>query len=358
MSKGIFSIIENGVFKEGSIIKAMPQCDKKYNIGGCKKFYERLDNKEDGLYMCPSGYTVYKRTVEGECIFYCGMRVKNYCDRKKQFTQQDTIDNFILSQELFVKILKADDEMRRLDAQLFQEKEIHKDLLHDIRKLDGLVKNKAEEIIATYNDASNDNVYDILQRVRNIQAMEELISCKYSVYDLVSNIDILNVVNKNMISIYKKFDKARYILFDYRGKGITINFEGETEYTYNGSLIYFDILPFLLLENAVKYSPPNREVKVSFIEINGTLRVSVDSLGPYCPKEEIPFLFAKNYRSSGAQRVINEGNGIGLYLVKQICDQHGIEIDIETEHTKRINGIDYGYFTVNLLFDNHKSCLN
>lgn len=358
MSKGILPMIEDEVFIEGSMIKAMPRCNEKYNVGGCKRFYEKVKGKEDGLYKCQSGYTIYKRTVDGQCIIYCGLRIKGFYDRKKQPVQQDTIDNFVLSQELFLELLKVDDEVKMLETQLHREKEIHKDLLHDIRKLDGLIKNKAEEIIATYNDALSGDVYEILQKVKNIQAMEELIACKYSVYDLVSNIDILNVANKNTISVYKKFDKARYILLNYKGKGIPIVFEGETEYTYNGSMIYFDMLPFLLLENAVKYSPANRDVKVSFIDFNGTLRVSVDSFGPYCDEEEVSQLFMKNYRSHRAKKAVAEGNGIGLYLVKQICDQHGIKISIETEFLKKINGIEYGFFTVNLLFESSNACLN
>lgn len=342
----------NGNFEDGSIIKAMPRCDIKYCTGGCKNFYERIQSKDDGYYKCPSGYTVYKRTDNQNIVFYCGIRVKNYCDRKKMNMQQDEsgTSNIVLSPELFEKMIMMDVKVKELSEQLDREKEIHKDLLHDVRKLDGLIKNKAEEIIAVYEDGFSDKEYDLLQKVKNIQAMEELIACKYSVYDLVSNIDILNVGNKSTISIYKKFDKARYILYNYKNKGIIINFQGETEFTYKGNLVYFDILPFLLLENAVKYSPANKEVKVSFIELEGVLKVSVDSFGPFCPKEEIPVLFTKNYRGHMAQRVVGEGNGIGLYLVRQICDQHGIGIEIETEYVKKINGVEYGYFTVNLVF--------
>ena len=41
---------------------------------------------------------------------------------------------------------------------------------------------------------------------------------------------------------------------------------------------------------------------------------------------------------------------IQVDLVRQICDQHGIGIEIETEYVKKINGVEYGYFTVNLVF--------
>lgn len=346
MNEGMLPVIYNEHFADGTLIKAMPRCLEKFDKDACAKFYKRIGEKPDGFYQCPAGYTTYKRTLDGVTYYYSGLRIKNFYDKRKK---ENNNDNLILTQNFFEKLLQEDDNIRKIKADLCFEKEIHKDLLHDVRKLDGLIKNKAEEIERQYQNPSGD-LYDVIQKVRNMSAMEELITCKYSVYDLVSNIGVLSMGAKTKVSVYKKFDKVRYILLNYKNKKINIDFVGITEFCYHVNLVYFEVLPFLLLENAVKYSSENHDVVVNFTEHSQGLDISVESYGPYCPKEEIPMLFEKNYRGRVAQKVTREGTGIGLYLVKEICVIHGIKIDISTNYAKKSNGIPYGIFKVNLHF--------
>lgn len=341
-------MIVGEIFEDGFTINAMPKCESKYNKDGCKNFYEKLYVKEDGFYQCPSGYSVYKKTLQGEVVFYSGLRIKGYYNRKKQNV---CVKNTIISAELFEKLLLANEQLNKAKNELQFEKEIQKDLLHDVRKLDGLIKTKTEELINLHQHESEESdLYSVIQKVKNISAMEELITCKYSVYDLVSNIDVLSMGNKVRVSVYRKFDKVRYTLLDYKNKGIKIRFEGETDFKYDVNLMYFEVLPFLVLENAVKYSPQNKEVVVKFTDDGSELKIEIKSYGPYCKPDEIDRLFQKNYRGEIAKRTSSEGTGVGLFLVKQICDQHGIQINIESNYNKKSNGIPYGEFIVNLLF--------
>ena len=226
--------IKEGNFKDGMVISAMPNCKEKYNKESCKTFYDKLKEREDGYYMCPAGYTVVKRTKNNEVYFYSGLRVKGFYNKKKKLVEGSE-NCSIITQDFFERLILADDETESLQVEIETEKEIHQDLLHDIRKLDGLIKNKSEEIIAKY--LGEDNLRDIVQRVRNIHAMEELIACKYSVYDLVKNISVLNIGNSSNVIVYKKFDKVRYILLNYRNKGVAIHFEGASYFMFKSHLV-------------------------------------------------------------------------------------------------------------------------
>ncbi len=263
-------------------------------------------------------------------------------------TRQDNTQTTI-SEQLFLRLLSAQVEITKLQTEMEREKSIHKDLLHDVRKLDSHIMYKSDEIIRNISDMSN-IPKEILNKVKNINAMEQLIACKYSVYDLVSNIDMLTIASMANVNVYKKFDKIRYILIGYKKKDVTIHFHGETQFSYNMINAYAEILPFLLFENAVKYTIGQNDVDVTFEQTGDNLFVNIKSFGPYCEEDELEKIFVKNYRGRNTEKHNSDGTGVGLYLVKEICNICKIDIRIYSDFVKVVNGIRCGYFKVELIF--------
>ncbi len=87
-----------------------------------------------------------------------------------------------------------------------------------------------------------------------------------------------------------------------------------------------------LLTNAVKYSPPQTRVTVSAEEERGDrVRISVQDQGIGMDKKEVARIFEKFYRTRKAEQSGEAGTGIGLAIVKQIVNEHGGTIDVESE---------------------------
>lgn len=78
--------------------------------------------------------------------------------------------------------------------------------------------------------------------------------------------------------------------------------------------------------------------------------VTVSSIGPFVSPEELPRLTEKGFR--GAQTKTLPGQGLGLFLAKQVCDYHDIQIHAEggTGVPYEMNGIRYAPFQVVLRF--------
>ena len=181
--------------------------------------------------------------------------------------------------------------------------------------------------------------------------MEQLITCKYNVYDLALNIESLVLGNNlSFVNVYKKFDKIRYILMGYKGKNVPIVFKGETDFKYEMKLSYGEILPFLLLENAVKYTVGEKQVEVFFEEIKNNLYVTISSFGPTCEEDELEKITQKSYRGRNTVKYNNDGMGIGLYLVEEMCNKFNIDLKITSDYEKTINGVRCGEFKVMLIF--------
>jgi signal transduction histidine kinase len=90
-----------------------------------------------------------------------------------------------------------------------------------------------------------------------------------------------------------------------------------------------------LLTNAVKYSPARTRVSVYGEDERGDrVRLSVEDQGIGMDKNEAGRVFEKFYRTKTAEQSGEMGTGIGLSLVKQIVDEHGGTIQVESEPGK------------------------
>jgi signal transduction histidine kinase len=88
-----------------------------------------------------------------------------------------------------------------------------------------------------------------------------------------------------------------------------------------------------LLSNALKFSPPDRPVAVRLTSNAESVEFSVMDHGIGIAEEELPHLFSRYGRASGAVESGIEGHGLGLFLSKGIVDAHGGRIWAESPGT-------------------------
>jgi two-component system sensor histidine kinase KdpD len=75
-----------------------------------------------------------------------------------------------------------------------------------------------------------------------------------------------------------------------------------------------------LLENALKFSPANAEVRVTASVTDGSLEIHVEDAGPGLPKAERERVFEPFYRLRGASA---PGTGLGLAIASGLVRAHG-----------------------------------
>ena len=79
-----------------------------------------------------------------------------------------------------------------------------------------------------------------------------------------------------------------------------------------------------LIGNAVKFNPPNAAVRLRLSRSDGGVIFTVEDEGPGIPPESQKHIFDKFYQGDSSHR--EEGNGLGLALVKRILNVCGGEI--------------------------------
>jgi signal transduction histidine kinase len=86
-----------------------------------------------------------------------------------------------------------------------------------------------------------------------------------------------------------------------------------------------------LVDNAIKYTPEYGSVEVKIVEEKGYLKVAVKDNGVGIPKGDQAKLFSKFFRASNVVRMETEGTGLGLFISKNIVEQHGGKINMKSE---------------------------
>lgn len=87
-----------------------------------------------------------------------------------------------------------------------------------------------------------------------------------------------------------------------------------------------------ILDNAIKYNVKNGKVEVSVERLAGQpfVQVNVQDTGIGIPANEMSKVFQKFFRGSNAVQLEPNGSGLGLYITKNIVQQHGGKISIES----------------------------
>ena len=86
-----------------------------------------------------------------------------------------------------------------------------------------------------------------------------------------------------------------------------------------------------LVENAIKYSPPNTCVTISSREDGQWVRVGIVDQGFGIAAEDRGRIFAKFYRCQNESTKDTKGTGLGLYLVKYFVELHQGLVELQSE---------------------------
>jgi signal transduction histidine kinase len=86
-----------------------------------------------------------------------------------------------------------------------------------------------------------------------------------------------------------------------------------------------------LLDNAVKYSPPDSPVVLGADEPGNVLEFTVRDRGTGIPAEELDRIFERFHQVGDPLTREQDGVGLGLYISKRIVDEMGGEIQVSSE---------------------------
>jgi signal transduction histidine kinase len=105
--------------------------------------------------------------------------------------------------------------------------------------------------------------------------------------------------------------------------------------TVKGNMEKLSELMVILLDNAIKYSPKESQIKISAKMGKNQVYIKVIDQGQGISEKDLPHIFERFYRADSARTHQSEGGyGLGLAIAKKIVDEHAGKISVTSEVNK------------------------
>lgn len=289
-----------------------------------------------GWSRCPQGYYVFGQSWSvGKKLVVPGLVLVAEASPKKKFyfpplkfdkaQIEALVSTYLLEQAAVEKSIG--EARRETEAELGT-------LIHDLRALSGNIYHAGLE---AKTDLERANYSECATRIENVLAIQTLLSLRIDSLDFASNPTLLTAAD---IPVFRRVDKiVRIFRATGNAKRLNIAMGGASFGLIRGPNV-FELVPFAILDNAIKYSPAGQTITVSFEETARNIAVVFQSIGPKIEDDEIERIFDKKFR--GVNAASSVGTGIGLSNAKTLVEHFGGEIRVrQTTEKFSINMIPY-----------------
>ncbi len=159
--------------------------------------------------------------------------------------------------------------------------------------------------------------------------------------ELVTKVLDISVYERRLLELNKEPIDIEQMLgtvlqtFEVKGHSFTyhINPDNKKTTVYADRTHLQNVL-YNLIDNAVKYVPEKLHITFSLTTGEEYITLTVADNGAGIDERYLPRIFEKFYRITSGNQPSVKGFGLGLFYVKQIIEQHGGSIKVESERNK------------------------
>ena len=111
---------------------------------------------------------------------------------------------------------------------------------------------------------------------------------------------------------------------------VRVHIDCDTRLTARSLPGHLDATLRALLDNAVKFSRPGSVVQVGATQTGAMLRIEIVDDGPGMAPDTLPRIFDRFYQADGSQTRAHNGMGLGLAVVRRLCDENGATVRVQS----------------------------
>ncbi len=223
-------------------------------------------------------------------------------------------------QSAMEKLTKDVEKFREMES---QRKSFFTAVSHELKTPLTVLKGQLENMILGYGDYKNRDKY-LPEALRATEDIENLVKEIIAV-SKTENMDIRNSLEE--ISLLSSVNETLKALAPIAiEKNIRIHQSIINDIIISANRDLWSKALSNIIGNAVRHSPEGAEV---FISLKRENVLAVENTGVFIPKDDLSCMFAPFYRADKSRSKATGGSGLGLYIVKNILDLHGMSCSLQ-----------------------------
>ena len=233
--------------------------------------------------------------------------------------------------ELYVLSDTINDLLNRIESAIDREKQFTSDASHELRTPLAVVKGTLEVLIRKPREKQEyeEKIKYCINEVDRLNTLVDqlLLLARFENQKIVVNsqpVELDGVILQSLERFSSKIEK----------ENIAINFTFDKHFTINSDAYLVSVIVENLLSNAIKYSQRNGKIQILLLQQNDLVICKITDNGVGIQKEDLTKIYEQFYRSEATAHPEIKGNGLGLSIVKRLCDLLSCDIDIQSKSKK------------------------
>jgi two-component system heavy metal sensor histidine kinase CusS len=229
--------------------------------------------------------------------------------------------------EIYKLATTFNDLLNRIENSIEQQKQFTADASHEMRTPLTIIKGTLEVLLRKERTREQ---YE--KKINEVITQTDRLSYLFDQLLQLARAESNNtIIKKEKIILKEKIDHL------INGGDLLLN-KNQIKYNIPSNCVVFADAALLdrilenIISNAIKYNTPNGNITFEWNEKSNSLLIKDEGIG--ISKDQQPYLFNRFYRADNSRSSEIKGNGLGLSIVKKLCELQHIKISVESAENK------------------------
>lgn len=230
--------------------------------------------------------------------------------------------------ELYTLSVTINNLLDRIENTIQREKQFTSDASHEFRTPIAAVKGTLEVLTRKDRDPEHyrDKVAYCIGELNLLHNMMEqlLLIARAENQHLETHIERIQLEE----TVMQTLERYKLKIEKY---GVKVVFDISEPITVQTDRNLIAIILNNLISNAIKYSPQGGKIYITIAKNKRGILLSIKDEGIGIDEESLELIFDRFYRSESGREQAAVGSGLGLSIVKKLCDYLSIKIDVKSQ---------------------------